>query len=106
MLQLVTMKHNNLLTETTRKGRARWLTVPEVPFSRSFTYHLINDGILHSVELKRPGRRKGIRLVDADSLDKYLEQQSKKPFATNKYDRDAGKSNESARALRNKGGQN
>jgi len=90
VLQLVTMKHHNILTQTW-KGRARWLRVPEVPFSRSFTYHLIGDGILESVVLKRPGNRKGIRLIDAESLDKYLKQESKKDFATNKYDRDAGK---------------
>jgi hypothetical protein len=54
------------------RGRTRWLRVSEVPFSRGYTYRLITDDILFSVELKLPGSKRSVRLIDADSLDKYL----------------------------------
>jgi hypothetical protein len=45
----------------------------ELPFSRVYGYRLIEAGVLSSVLLKTPGSQKGIRLVDSDSLDSYLE---------------------------------
>jgi hypothetical protein len=55
-----------------RRGKTRWLRVNELPFSRGYTYKLITDGVLFSVELKLPGSRRSVRLIDADSLDRYL----------------------------------
>jgi hypothetical protein len=45
----------------------------ELPFSRVFGYRLINRGAIVSVLIKGPNSKKGIRLVDANSLDEYLE---------------------------------
>jgi hypothetical protein len=45
----------------------------ELPFSRVYGYRLIEAGVLSSVLLKTPGSQKGIRLIDSDSLDRYLE---------------------------------
>jgi hypothetical protein len=64
---------NALLTETNKRGRSRWLRMSELPFSRVYGYRLIQAGILSSVLLKPPGSQKGIRLIDSDSLDSYLE---------------------------------
>jgi hypothetical protein len=55
-----------------RRGKTRWLRVNEMPFSRGYTYQLINEEILFSVELKLPGSKRSVRLIDADSLDRYL----------------------------------
>ena len=43
-----------------------------MPFSRGYTYQLIDEGVLFSVELKLPGSKRGVRLIDCDSLDRYL----------------------------------
>jgi hypothetical protein len=43
-----------------------------MPFSRGYTYQLIDEGVLFSVELKLPGSKRSVRLIDADSLDRYL----------------------------------
>ena len=45
----------------------------QLPFSRVYGYKLINADLIESVLVKTPGNRKGIRLVDGDSLDRYLE---------------------------------
>jgi hypothetical protein len=62
-----------LLSETNRNGRPRWLRVNQLPFSRAIAYKLINSGAIASVLLRLPDSRKGMRLVDSDSLDRFLE---------------------------------
>jgi hypothetical protein len=62
-----------LRTETNASGRPRWLRMHQLPFSRVYGYRLINDGLIESVLVKTPGNRKGIRLVDGNSLDRFLE---------------------------------
>ena len=67
-------------------GKSRWLRVKDLPFSRGHTYRLIFEGILQSVELKVPGSRRAVRLIDGLSLDRYLlelgrEQRQKKTGA-------------------------
>jgi hypothetical protein len=64
---------NQLLTEVTANNRLRWGRMGKLPFSRVHAYRLIEAGILSSVLLKLPGSKKSIRLVDLDSLDRYLE---------------------------------
>jgi hypothetical protein len=54
------------------RGKTRWLRPDEMPFSRGYTYKLIDDGVLFSVELKLPGSGRSVRLIDANSLDRYL----------------------------------
>jgi hypothetical protein len=65
--------NKGLLLETNKRGRRRWLRVDEGPFSRVFCYKLIDLGLVDSVLLRLPGSKKGIRLIDGDSLDQYLE---------------------------------
>jgi hypothetical protein len=55
-----------------RRGKTRWLRPSDCPFSRGFTYKLIAEGVLFSVELKLPGSGRSVRLIDADSLDQFL----------------------------------
>jgi hypothetical protein len=64
---------SSLQREINKHGRQRWLRMDELPFSRVFGYRLIALGLLDSVLLKTPGSRKGIRLVDGNSLDRALE---------------------------------
>jgi hypothetical protein len=45
----------------------------ELPFSRVYGYQLIEAGMLVSVLLRTPNSKKGVRLIDGDSLDRYLE---------------------------------
>jgi hypothetical protein len=47
--------------------------VNQLPFSRGYTYKLIAIGALESVLVQSPGSKKGVRLIDGDSLDRYLE---------------------------------
>lgn len=56
----------------TPQGR-RWLTVPELPLGRALVYHLINEGLIDSVLIRKPGAKKGRRLIDGASFDAYLE---------------------------------
>ena len=53
-------------------GKSRWLRPKDLPFSRGHTYRLIFEGILESVELRVPGSKRSIRLIDGLSLDRYL----------------------------------
>lgn len=53
--------------------RLRWLRVSQLPFSRGYTYKLLASGALESVLIQSPGAKKGVRLIDGDSLDAYLE---------------------------------
>jgi hypothetical protein len=70
---------SELLKERTGNNRPRWLRMDELPFSRVTGYRLIDRGDIVSVLINarpgngRRGTKKGIRLVDADSLDAYLE---------------------------------
>jgi hypothetical protein len=59
--------------ERGRSGRKRWLSVPESPFSRAYTYDLIKAGVIASVSVSLPGSRRNRRLIDGDSLDAFLE---------------------------------
>jgi DNA-binding Xre family transcriptional regulator len=42
--------------------------------STSFVHNLISDGTLESRTLLRKGKRRGIRLITLESIQKYLEQ--------------------------------
>jgi len=55
-----------------RGGKTRWLRVNDLPFSRGHVYHLIAQDLLFSVEVRLPGSGRSVRLIDAESLDKYL----------------------------------
>jgi hypothetical protein len=77
MQKLTSVSVNNaidfVLRERSKAGRPRWLSVEECPFSRVYTYDLINRGFIASVAVKLPGSNRVRRLIDADSLDRFLE---------------------------------
>jgi hypothetical protein len=62
-----------VLRERAKTGRPRWISVEECPFSRAYVYDLINRGLIGSVAVSLPGSRRKRRLIDADSLDRFLE---------------------------------
>jgi hypothetical protein len=72
------MARSSLFAETTVNGRPRWLKVEHLPVSRAVTYKLIKEGLISSVLLTWPGSKRGVRLIDSDSFDAYLEQLAKK----------------------------
>ena len=41
--------------------------------SRSSAYNLISDGVLRTRVIRRPGTKKGIRLIETASLREYIE---------------------------------
>lgn len=67
------MSNSQLFAEANKTGRPRWLRVNQLPFSRAVAYELINSGAIASVLLRPPNSRKGLRLIDSDSLDRFLE---------------------------------
>ncbi len=65
---------SSLLSEKKKGSRAqRWIRVNQLPFSRGYAYKLLAIGALESVLVQTPGSKKGVRLIDGDSLDRYLE---------------------------------
>jgi hypothetical protein len=61
--------------------RKRWGDVSEAPWSRAYTYRLIKRGDITSVLLLEPGRKRGRRLLDFDSVDRFLEDLAKQQQA-------------------------
>jgi hypothetical protein len=55
-----------------RGSKSRWMRVSDLPFSRGHVYRLITEDILFSVELRLPGSKRPVRLIDGESLDRYL----------------------------------
>jgi hypothetical protein len=59
-----------------------WLRLRQVPFSEGFTRKKIDEGVFRSALVCEPGGRRGVRLVEAASIDRYLqslaEEQSRK----------------------------
>jgi hypothetical protein len=63
-----------LQRQTNNTGRKRWLRINELPFSRQIYYdHFRNNHEILKSTIKLPGSKKGIILIDSDSLDAYLE---------------------------------
>ncbi len=60
--------------------RCWYLRIPQVlawyPFKRAKLYELLTRGEIKSFSLKEKGCIRGIRLIDRDSLDAYLEQKA------------------------------
>jgi hypothetical protein len=63
----------------------RWLRVNQALelrlWGRAKLYELMNSGAIKSFVLREPGCRRGIRLIDKDSIDTYLERQAAKAYA-------------------------
>jgi hypothetical protein len=62
-------------------GPTRWLRISQLPFSRGLAYHLITLDLLFSVAYRVPGSKRIVRLVDGESLDRYLIQLGTKQAA-------------------------
>jgi hypothetical protein len=62
-----------------------WIRFRQAPFSENFTRKMIDAGVFVSALVCEPGNRRGIRLIQAESIDRYLkslaEEQSKKQIA-------------------------
>ena len=84
------MVRTNLLNEVSTSGRRRWLRVNELPWSRALTYSMLRAGVLQSILLTYPGCVKGLRLIDGDSLDRYLEGLANKEFTPSPCKRGKG----------------
>jgi hypothetical protein len=74
---------SQIQTETFPDGlpiRSRYLRVQQVlawyPFKRAYFYELLSRGEIKSFLLKDKGALHGIRLVDRDSIDLYLERKA------------------------------
>jgi hypothetical protein len=52
--------------------KTRWLRLTDLPFCRATSYRMIEKGLLVSISLRLPGSRRTIRLIDAESLDRYV----------------------------------
>jgi hypothetical protein len=50
----------------------RWLRMDELPFGKTLAFKLVKAGLLFSVLAAAPGSKRGVRLVEAESLDRYL----------------------------------
>ena len=85
------MLSTNLLNEVSTSGRRRWLRVKELPWSRAVTYSMLRAGVLQSILLTYPGCVKGLRLIDGDSLDRYLEGLADKEFTRSPCNRGKGR---------------
>jgi hypothetical protein len=63
----------------------RWIRVNQAlefyPWKRSKLYELMSSGAIKSFVYREPGCRRGIRLIDKDSIDAYLEQRALKAYA-------------------------
>ena len=63
----------------------RWIRVNQAlqfyPWKRSKLYELMSCGAIKSFVYREPGCRRGIRLIDKDSIDAYLEQRALKAYA-------------------------
>jgi hypothetical protein len=64
--------------EKVRPLKGTWPRLDQTPFSRSFVYELIRLGIVKSVLVQIPGHKRGVRLVDGDSLDRFLRSETTK----------------------------
>jgi hypothetical protein len=51
-----------------------WIRFRQAPFSENFTRKMIDAGVFVSALVCEPGSRRGIRLIQAESIDRYLRQ--------------------------------
>ena len=81
---------NQILSETYPNGhaiRSRYIRVAQAlewyPFKRAKLYELISSGRIRSFVLKERGAIRGLRLIDRDSLDDYIESKAAIAEASN-----------------------
>lgn len=59
-----------------------WIRFRQLPFSENKARDLIDQGILVTAIIQEPGSKRGVRLIETASLDRYLKllakEQSKK----------------------------
>jgi hypothetical protein len=56
-------------------GRSRWVSIGSLPFSRTYVYDLLNKGLIESAVVRLPGSRRSRRLIDSESLNRWIEGQ-------------------------------
>ncbi|MDA0814010.1 MAG: hypothetical protein O3C21_16670 [Verrucomicrobia bacterium] len=65
------------MTETTTDSDVEWLRIKRAvhmsSIGRSTLYELMNDGLIKSRRIRRPGNTKGIVLISAESLRQFIE---------------------------------
>jgi hypothetical protein len=49
-----------------------WIRFRQAPFSENFTRKMIDAGVFVSALVCKPGSRRGVRLIEAASIDRYL----------------------------------
>ena len=80
----------------------RWIRVNQAlqfyPWKRSKLYELMSCGAIKSFVCREPGCRRGIRLIDKDSVDAYLEEAALKAYAQQETARASAVANEQAAA--------
>jgi hypothetical protein len=62
------------LREQLSDGRPRWVSISSLPFSKPFVYDLLKTGLVESAVVSLPGSKRTRRLIDAQSLDRWIEQ--------------------------------
>jgi hypothetical protein len=55
-----------------------WIRFRQAPFSENFTRKMIDAGIFVSALVCEPGSKRGIRLIQTESIDCYLRQLAEK----------------------------
>jgi hypothetical protein len=51
-----------------------WLRFRQLPFSETFSRKMIDKGIFVSAVINEPGKRRGVRLIQSQSIDNFLQQ--------------------------------
>ena len=54
-----------------------WIRFRQAPFSEGFTRKMIDAGIFVSALVQEGGSRRGVRLIEVASIDRYLQQLAK-----------------------------
>jgi hypothetical protein len=54
-----------------------WVRFDDLPIGETFARKLIDEGLLVSVVVSSPGARRGVRLIQLDSFNRYVAEQQK-----------------------------
>jgi hypothetical protein len=64
--------NNNSVISYNAKAPSGWLRMAELPIRRTFADQLCKSGQILSVMVSKPGGKRGVRLVNVESLNAYL----------------------------------
>jgi hypothetical protein len=101
--KFISLAFKQIQVETSPEGVAlplRWIRVNQAlqfyRWRRAKLYESMNSGAIKSFVYKEPGCRRGVRLIDKDSIDAHLEQQALKAYAEQEAKRVAAAAKEVA----------